>query len=132
MVSGDAMSPTYKAGEYLLINELSKDFKRNDVVVLRYPNNTSSFFIKRIIGLPGESISVKNNAVFVNGQMVREQYYTGQTSGNIAVVLGVDEYFVLGDNRLASTDSRDWGPIKKPLLVGKILADVGNFAIFQR
>ncbi len=98
IVSGSSMVPTFENGDYLIIDELSyklSEPKRGDVIVFRYPKNPSQFFIKRIEGMPGETI---------NG-----------------VVLSSGEYYVLGDNRPNSSDSRVWGPVKSELIVGKTL-----------
>ena len=134
-VAGEAMSPTYKNGDYLIINKLNKEFDRGDVIVFRYPKDPNQFFIKRIIGLPGEKIQVENGKVLVNGQIIQESYLSNSTStfphnteimgGEKAVILGQNEYFVLGDNRLASSDSRDWGTIAKSSIRGKISYKIG-------
>lgn len=96
IVSGNSMVPTFHDGDYLIINEIGYRFeepKRDDVVVFRYPKNPSQFYIKRIAYLPGETINDTN--------------------------LGEDEYYVLGDNKNASSDSRYWGPVKKNLIIGR-------------
>jgi len=127
LVSGEAMAPTYPSGEYLLINEFSKSFGRGDVIVFRYPKDPSQYFIKRIIGLPGETVAVANGQVSINGQVLSEPYISGSTPGNSSITLGADEYYVMGDNRQASNDSREFGQIKKSSILGKILVDVAHF-----
>jgi len=119
-VSGETMSPTYNNGDYVLINKFSKDFSRGDVVVFRYEEHASSFFIKRIVGLPGEKVEIRNGKVFIDGQALNETYYSGETPGNTSVTLSQNQYFVLGDNRGKSLDYLDFGPIDKSNIEGKV------------
>jgi signal peptidase I len=128
IVSGSSMVPTFEDGEYLIIDEISYRFsdpKRDDVVVFRYPNNTKKFFIKRIIGLPGETVDIKEGSVTITneanpeGLYIEEPYVKNVSSGNTHFVLKSDEYFVMGDNRTASSDSRYWGAVPEKLIVGK-------------
>jgi signal peptidase I len=130
IVSGQSMVPSYHDREYLVINKLAYRMgepKRGDVVVFHFPKDTSQYFIKRIIGLPGEKVKVEGgnvvvyNEQFPEGKVLNEPYLS---SGNITfgkediVSLGSDEYFVLGDNRLQSSDSRVWGVLPKHDIVG--------------
>ena len=123
VVSGQAMSPTYNNGAYLIINKFDKSFNRGDVVVFDasfikgYEGKT---FIKRIIGLPSEKVEIQNGKVLINGQALNENYINGDTSGNISMTLNQNEYFVLGDNRSQSFDSRMWGPLNKSSIEGKV------------
>lgn len=133
IVRGASMEPNFHDGDYLIVDELSYRFRtpeRGEVVVFRYPQDPSQRFIKRIIGLPGEKITVKSDKIEVIdkfGQKLtldESSYLTGNilswaTRGEI--VLGQDEYFVLGDNRDHSFDSRKWGALKKDYIVGKAL-----------
>lgn len=129
-VVGKAMSPTYENGDYLIINKLDKVFARGEVIVFRYPKDPNQFFIKRIIGLPGEKIQIDNNQVIVNDKVLSESYLSGNVAtlphdtnvigGQKTITLGQNEYFVLGDNRLASSDSRDWGVLPESNIQGKI------------
>jgi len=124
------MEENFHDGDYLLIDEISYRFKkpkRGDVVVFRYPENPSQFFIKRIIGLPGETVEIKNNQVTIynskvkTGLNLKEIYLSDnqQTIGNVNIGLDIDEYFVMGDNRLQSSDSRRWGSVAKSLITGR-------------
>src|SRR3989344_5458452 len=129
-VKGASMEQNFHDGDYLLIDEISYRFNepsRGDVIVFRYPENPSQFYIKRIIGLPGETVEVKNNKVkiynteFERGFMPKEYYLSDgqETFGNNMTQLKDNEYFVMGDNRLQSSDSRRWGPVPKSNITGK-------------
>lgn len=131
-VKGASMEQNFHDGDYLLIDEISYRFNepsRGDVVVFRYPENPSQFYIKRIIGLPGEVVEVKNNQVKIynaelkTGFVLEENYLSDgqETFGNNRVQLKDNEYFVMGDNRLQSSDSRRWGPVSKNLITGRAL-----------
>lgn len=124
-VKGTSMEPNFKAYEYLVIDELSYRFhnpERGDVVVLRDPQQHKNFFIKRVIGLPGEHVEVKDRHVYINGKQLDESNYldaTVETWGNMNLNLQDDEYLVLGDNRNASLDGRIFGPISKEEIIGR-------------
>lgn len=130
-VRGASMEPNFEEGEYLVIDELSYRFRepqRGEVIVFHYPENPSQYFIKRIIGLPGETVRVENGRVIIQnsqypqGAVLDESSYLSssvRTGGNLTTQLGSDEYFVMGDNRPASSDSRTWGSLKKNLIVGR-------------
>lgn len=129
-VKGASMESTLDNGDYLLINEISYRFsepERGDVIVFRYPEDKTQFFIKRIIGLPGETVEIRNNTVIIynadnpDGLTLEEPYLDAhqETLGNMVMRLDPNEYFVLGDNRLESSDSRRWGTVNKTLIVGK-------------
>ena len=129
-VKGASMEPNFEDGDYLLVNEISYRFsapKRGDVVIFRYPVDPSQFFIKRIIGLPGETIEIKDKKVTIynkdkpGGFILDESYLAPEqeTFGNSVTKLDDNEYFVLGDNRLESSDSRRWGMVNKTLITGK-------------
>ncbi len=130
IVSGSSMVPTFQNREYLIIDEVSYKFnapQRDDVVVFKYPNDTKKFFIKRIIGLPNEIVDIKDGDVTITnnenkeGFKLREPYVKNTSNSNAHFVLKNDEYFVMGDNRPASSDSRYWGALNKKLLIGKVL-----------
>lgn len=148
-VEGASMEPNFQDGDYLIVNELGykktavgaasspffevspfKTFDRGDIVVFRYPKDETKFFIKRIVGLPGEKISVKDGIVTIfntenpGGKVLDESEYLGKgflTIKDVTVSIAEDEYFVMGDNRSYSFDSRDWGPLKKNEIIGKVM-----------
>src|SRR3989344_8104354 len=122
IVKGDSMVPNFHSGDYLIVDEISYRFsdpKRGDVVVLKYPLDASQRFIKRVIGLPGETIEIKNGTVTItkNGQniLLDENYLPDSltTDGTVHIDLATEQYFVLGDNRPFSYDSRRWGALGK-------------------
>ena len=132
IVSGSSMDPTFDNGHYLIVDQLSYRFekpKRGEVIVFKYPNDPSKFFIKRIIGLPGEKVEIINGEVYIRGASgtegikLSEPYIEAsrQKYDNWNVPLGPDEYFVMGDNRIASSDSRVWGALKEKFIVGRAL-----------
>lgn len=129
-VKGASMEENFHDGDYLLIDEISYRFnepRRGDIIVFRYPENPSQFFIKRIVGLPNETVEIKNskvaiyNSEFPKGLTLEESYLSPnqQTAGNSFVKLDADDYYVLGDNRLQSSDSRRWGVLEKKFITGK-------------
>ena len=129
IVSGVSMDPTFENGEYLIIDEFSYHFRapaRGEVVVFRYPKDPSKFFIKRVIGLPGETINLSAGAISITtpgGQtmLLDEPYLPEPVSYNPeTIVLGDTEYFVLGDNRNMSLDSRVWGPVGDNYIKGRV------------
>jgi signal peptidase I len=145
IVSGSSMEPTFENGQYLIVNELDYHIgnpQRGDVIVFKYPKNTSEYFIKRVIGLPGEKVLIQNGKVIIyntanpNGFTLNESYlpaglYTEATTDQ-PITLGPDEYFVLGDNRPASSDSRFWGDVPSNDIVGKVVLRAYPFSQFTR
>lgn len=141
-VRGASMEPNFEDGEYLVIDELSYRFRdpaRGEVVVFRYPNRPSQFFIKRIIGLPGDTVRVNDGRVVIQNQQYQQgalldetQYLESdvRTGGNVTVTLGEDEYFVLGDNRPSSSDSRSWGTLPRYDIVGRVWVRAWPFEKF--
>ncbi len=130
VVSGNSMFPTFANGQYLIVDETAKyigDYRRGDVVILRYPNDPSKYFIKRVIGLPGETVSISNGAVSITSStqktplVLSEPYVKNAKFDTSVRALASDEYFVMGDNRAQSSDSRVWGPVPKKLMDGKAL-----------
>jgi len=129
-VRGSSMYPNFHDGEYILTDKFSYRLglpKRGDVIVFRAPRNEEYDYIKRIIGLPGDSIQLENGQVFVNSQILDEYYLPKDfvTSAGAFIKLGQavtvpnDQYFVLGDNRSHSSDSREWGFVPKENIIGK-------------
>lgn len=129
-VEGASMEPNFETGEYLLVDEISYQFKlieRGEVVVFHYPLDTSKYYIKRVIGLPGETVEIKGGRVMIYnnespaGFILDEGYLPKNltTDDQIKRKLGKDEYFVLGDNRPKSSDSRHWGILPKNDIVGR-------------
>ncbi|MCL5410655.1 MAG: signal peptidase I [Patescibacteria group bacterium] len=136
VVDGESMMPNFVNNEYILaekVSYLTGEPKRGDVVVFRYPGNPSISYIKRIIGLPGETVTIANNSVkitskdYQNGTTLNESYIPKTTltlipdtdSGTLQKTLGNDEYFVLGDNRQHSSDSREWGVLPRANIIGR-------------
>jgi signal peptidase I len=149
-VQGASMEPNFKDGDYLIVNEFGykqtdidplglvhlftvgsfKELSRTDVVVFHYPRDPKQFFIKRVVGLPGETVKVEGGKVTVynsqnpDGMVLQENAYLPgglSTSGSVTTTLKANEYFVLGDNRQFSHDSRAWGPLPEDDVVGKVL-----------
>ncbi len=132
IVSGASMTPTLDQGEYLVIDEITYRFEkpqRGDIVIFRYPLDTDIFFIKRVVGLPGESLEIKDGLVSIQASSgeeitLMEPYRSSDAKEARAtsIQLAADEYFVLGDNRGASADSRVWGPLQDRYIVGRAFA----------
>lgn len=130
-VKGASMEPNFYDHEYLIIDEISYRFEnpqRGDIIVFRYPRNPREFFIKRIVGLPGEKVEIKESKVFIyndenlRGKALSEDYLDPgiQTSNNATVKLAEGEYFVLGDNRSSSLDSRTFGAVPEDFIIGRV------------
>lgn len=144
-VQGASIEPNFEDGEYLIINEFGykhteipgvgtveqfRDLDRQDVVVFRYPKNPEQYYIKRVIALPGESVAIKDGIVYIfnevhhQGYALDESAYLAKnvkTSDMTKITLDEDEYFVMGDNRSFSYDSRAFGPIHRKDLIGRVL-----------
>ena len=108
-VNGNSMYKTLEGTEFMILNKLSK-INRYDIVVV---DAHSDELIKRVYGLPGEKISIENNTIYINDKKLEDVYAYGETSNYESIILGSDEYFILGDNREISLDSRTIGPVKK-------------------
>jgi signal peptidase I len=123
-VESISMEPNLEPGQYVLVDKVSYLFippQRGDVVVFQYPLATEKDYIKRIIGLPGEVVTIANGVVSVNGQPLEEPYIAAPPNYASTWTLGPDQYFVLGDNRNSSSDSHVWGPLEREYLIGKTL-----------
>lgn len=129
-VKGASMEPNFHDGEYILTNKFLYRFdnpKRGDVIVFKSPQNPDVDFIKRIIGLPGDRLKIIKNHYYINGEELKESYIANELytfNGNYLregteVIIPEDHYFVSGDNRPRSSDSREWGPIEKSAIIGK-------------
>lgn len=130
-VQGSSMEPNFYNQEYLIIDEITyrlEEPKRGEIVVFRYPRDPQKYFIKRIVGMPGETIEIKKGSVYIyneehpEGYMLKEDYLkeSTYTSKSQKLSLEENEYFLLGDNRNVSKDSRSFGPVNKSFLIGKV------------
>lgn len=129
IVSGASMDPTFKDKQYLIVDEISyhlDDPLRGDVAIFKYPRNPKQYFIKRVIGLPGETVAVNGQGqVFIKDidgnitMTLSEPYVEHMKDDSVELKLGQNEYFMMGDNRSGSFDSRSWGAVDRELIVGK-------------
>ena len=134
IVEGESMSPYFHTNDYLIVDKLSYSFsnpKRGDIIVFKYPNDTSVNYVKRVIGLPGDTIKVADGHVTVNGHQLQESYLaplvaTQMLNGRSQADYTVpnDSFFVLGDNRPNSSDSREWGFMPKTDLIGRVAVEL--------
>lgn len=124
-VDGDSMKNTLKNGDILLLYKLGS-INRLDIIVLDEEKDNEKI-IKRVIGLPGETVAIKKGKIYINDKVIDDEYAYGETSDYDKVTLEDEEYFILGDNRLISKDSRYFGPIKKSEIKGKIVFRVFPF-----
>ena len=141
-VRGESMNPNFESGDYLIVDEITYRFRppqRGEVIVFKYPQNPSQRFIKRIIGLPGETVEIKDGKVIIDrqgiSQVLDESEYLlpgSSTLGNIRITLGENEYFVLGDNRDFSFDSRKFGPLAKDEIIGRVILRAWPFAALAK
>ncbi|MEY2665355.1 MAG: hypothetical protein RLZZ480_460 [Candidatus Parcubacteria bacterium] len=132
IVSGASMETTFHSGEYLIVDQLSYHFEkpsRGDVIIFRYPRDPSKFFIKRVIGEPGDTITIENGVVTIkneaniNGFVLEEPYAEKMPPApKMTETLGDREYFVMGDNRDESSDSRTWGVLQEERIIGRAWA----------
>lgn len=130
-VKGQSMEPNFENGDYLIVDELSYRLRapeRGEVIVFKYPEDTTQRYIKRIIGLPGETVEISDGKVEISKgnqppQVLNELSYLAPsvyTSGDLKVTLGPNQYFVLGDNRPVSSDSRVWGVVPRSDIIGRV------------
>lgn len=137
VVDGESMYPTFKNSDYLIIDQLSYRFaepSRGDVIVFRYPNDPSVFYIKRVIGLPGESVRIERGVVTITktdgSTLTLDESYVVHEDATYTLtsIVGNDEYFVMGDNRPRSSDSRVWGTLPKENIMGRAYLRIFPFA----
>lgn len=138
IVSGASMETTFSTGQYLIVDQLTyrlNDPVRGEVIIFRYPKDPSKFFIKRIIGIPGDTVSVSgrdvtiSNAEHPEGVVLDKEYLIdAKPSATLTETLGENEYFVMGDNRDASSDSRAWGVLQRDKIVGRALLRLFPFS----
>ncbi len=136
LVRGSSMEPNYHQGDYLLVDQLSYRFRnpeRGEVVVFHSPVPPQRRYIKRIIGLPGEAVFLEDGVIYIEkgGERVsldEDDYLQIETPGSFEIFLGDDEYFVLGDNRGASLDSRSWGNLPGENIIGRVGFQLSPFS----
>jgi len=128
MVEGKSMFPNFDDYQVLYVSRLNYIWgspERLDIIVFHYPNNPSEDYIKRVIGLPGETVSIRDGQVYVNDMPLNEPYINEDCDQfhcpDQSITLGPDEFFVMGDNRNHSSDSRAFGPVDRSLIVGEVL-----------
>ena len=119
VVKGVYMEPTFKDGDKVVTDETSSNYQRGDIVVMHSPRGADKYTVLRIVGLPGEKVEIREGQIFANGQALQESYAQGSTYPEQIVVLNNDQYYVLGDNRTRSVDSRLFGPVSYPMIIGK-------------
>ena len=127
-VDGASMDQTLEDGQILLLYKLS-NIDYGDIIVLD-EEKEGEIIIKRIIGMPKDTVSIKDNTVYVNDEELEEDYAYGETSDYEEITLGDDEYFILGDNRPISKDSRYFGPVKEDEIIGKVIFRLWPFNKF--
>ncbi len=127
-VDGDSMYNTLNDNDIVLLSKLSS-IDRFDIIVLK-ENDNNATIIKRVIGMPGDKVKIRNNKIYINNKIIEDEYAYGETSDYDEITLSDDEYFVLGDNRLISKDSRYFGAIKKSDIKGKAVFRLFPFTRF--
>ncbi len=139
IVKGHSMYPTFNDRNYLIVNELSLQFgnpTRGEVIVFKHPNPPHQYLIKRVIGLPGETVSIRHGKVTITntenpkGFVLDEPYIREPFDSSITVALNENEYFVMGDNRNQSSDSRVWGVLPRKNIIGTPLVRLFPFKTF--
>ena len=130
-VQGPSMDTTLKEGQILLLYKLDKKIKRNDIVVVD-KSVMDTEIIKRVIGLPGDTIECINGKIFINNKAYDDKYPSSETKDFKPITLKDDEYYVMGDNRIVSADSRYFGPISKKTIQGKVVFSLYPFNRFGK
>ena len=121
-VEGISMEPSLHEGQFVVVNRLAyrwNEAERGDIIVFRFPLNPSRRFIKRVIGLPGNTVTIRGGDVYIDGQVLEEPYLAATPRYDGEWIIGPDEVFVLGDNRNNSSDSQNWGPLPTEEIIGK-------------
>lgn len=135
-VKGESMMPNLQDGELILTEKVSYRFsepKRGDIIVFKAPGTRDVDYIKRIIGLPGDHLIISDGTIYVDSRTLKEKYETQSTNSSVDLTIPSNEYFVLGDNRAASSDSRTFGPIRRSVIEGRAwivywpLIKLGNY-----
>lgn len=143
LVEGQSMEKNFQNNEFLLVDRISYRFRtpqRGEVIIFRFPKNTAEDYIKRIVGLPGENIKIENGQVFINNLPLEETYLSKGVKTNVPannansldLTLKTGEYFVLGDNRNNSSDSREWGTVPQQNIIGRAWFSVYPFGNFGK
>jgi signal peptidase I len=118
------MRPTIDDGDRLLINTQIHELRRGDIIQFKYPKDPSKYYMKRIIGLPGETVGIREGKVYINGELLDENYIAQEYNQNLVsfpdVKIPEESFYVMGDNRDNSSDSRYWGTVKRELIDGKV------------
>lgn len=140
-VKGGSMEPTFHNNEYILTDKISFRFqtpRRGDVVIFKAPRNPELDYIKRIIGLPGEQVRIEKGHIYINDTLLTEPYIDspsiifpgGYMQEGVALTIPQEEYFVMGDNRQHSSDSREFGPVKRNTIIGRAFIRYWPLAVF--
>jgi len=140
LVKGQSMEPNFEDGNYLIVDEISYRMgnpQRGEIIVFKYPQNPSQRYIKRIIGLPGDTVEIKNGKVYISGKILDESSYLPKNNftpdfGFQGITLKENEYFVLGDNRLHSSDSRIWGVVPRENIIGRVFLKAWPIIYFDK
>lgn len=129
VVEGNSMSPTFYDGDIILINRLTyrlRSPERKDIISFEFPGAINQKFVKRIIGLPNEQLNIRDGKVFINSNSIEELYITNRSDDSLSYNLDDNEYFVMGDQRGYSLDSRTWGSLPKEYIMGKVMVKIGS------
>ncbi len=140
IVRGASMEPSFEESDYLIVDQISYRFRepeRGEVIVFYYPDNPQKRHIKRIIGLPEEELVFDGESIFIadneEKKVLEEDYHLpGRDLGEERMSLKSNEYFVMGDNRGSSFDSRDWGPLPKENIIGRVFLQISFFDVFRK